>query len=90
MHVRVECLLFHLLTFVGSLVMTGLIKEFSRQDWFDGRVADSILTREKLFFKFKKSIHYIDEEIFKTVKNQVQNLIKKRNEISIKLTLSEK
>lgn len=70
--------------------MTGLIKEFSRQDWFDGRVADSILTREKLFFKFKKSIHYIDEEIFKTVKNQVQNLIKKRNEISIKLTLSEK
>ena len=70
--------------------MTGLIKEFSRQDWFDGRVADSILTRKKLFFKFKKSIHYIDEEIFKKVKNQVQNLIKKRNEISIKLTLSEK
>ena len=70
--------------------MTGLIKEFSRQDWFDGRVADSILTREKLFFKFKKSKHYIDEEIFKKVKNQVQNLIKKRNEISIKLTLSEK
>ena len=70
--------------------MTGLIKEFSRQDWFDGRVADSILTREKLFFKFKKSKHYIYEEIFKKVKNQVQNLIKKRNEISIKLTLSEK
>ena len=62
----------------------------NNQHWFDREVADLIHVREKLFLKFKKSKHYIDGEIYKKFKNQVQKLIKKRNTISTKLTLSKK
>lgn len=47
-------------------------------------------TTEALQQVWEKLKLHINEEICKKVKNQVQNLIKKRNEISIKLTLSEK
>ena len=62
----------------------------NNQDWFDREVADLIHVREKLFLKFKKSKLHIDEEIYKKIRNQVQKLIKKRSEISMKLTLSKK
>ena len=62
----------------------------NNQDWFDREVADLIDVREKLFLKFKKSKLHIDEEIYKKIRNQVQKLIKKRSEISMKLTLSKK
>ena len=48
----------------------------NNQDWFDREVADLIHVPEKLFLKFKKSKLHIDEEIYKKVRNQVQNLIK--------------
>ena len=48
----------------------------NNQDWFDREVTDLIHVREKLFLKFKKSKLHIDEEIYKKVRNQVQNLIK--------------
>ena len=49
----------------------------NNQDWSDREVADLIHAREKLFLKFKKSKFHIYEEIYKKVRNQVQNIIKK-------------
>ena len=60
------------------------------QGWFDREVAGLIHVQEKNFFKFKKSKLPIDEEIYKKIRNQVKKLIKKRSEISMKLTLSKK
>ena len=62
----------------------------NNRDWFDREVADLFHAREKLFLKFKKSKLNIGEEIYKKIRNQVQNLIKKRSEISMNLTLNEK
>ena len=62
----------------------------NNQDWFDKEVADLIHVREKLFSKFKKSKLHIDEEIYKKIGNQVQKLIKKRSEISMKLIIRKK
>ena len=65
------------------------IKNNSR-DWFDREVAELFHVREKLFLKFKKSKLNIGEEIYKKMRNQVQNLIKKRSEAFMNLTLSKK
>ena len=62
----------------------------NNQDWFDTQVADLIHVREKLFLNFKKSKFHIDEEIYKKNRSQVQKLIEKRSEISMKLTWSKK
>ena len=62
----------------------------NNRDWFDREVADLFHAREKLFLKFKKSKLNIGEEIYKKMRNQVQNLIKKRSEISMNLTLNKK
>ena len=62
----------------------------NNQDWFDRQVADLIYVREKLFLNFKKSKFHIDEEIYKKNRSQVQKLIEKRSEISMKLTSSKK
>ena len=62
----------------------------NNQDWFDRQVADLIHVREKLFLNFKKSKFHIDEEIYKKNRSQVQKLIEKRSEISMKLTSSKK
>ena len=62
----------------------------NNQDWFDRKVVDLIHVRGKLFLKFKKSKLHIDEEIYKKIMNQAQKLIRKKSEISMKLTLSKK
>ena len=62
----------------------------NNRDWFDRQVADLIHVREKLFLNFKKSKFHIDEEIYKKNRSQVQKLIEKRSEISMKLTSSKK
>ena len=62
----------------------------NNQDWFHREVAGLIHVREKLFLKFKKPKLHIDEEIYKKIRNQVQKLIIKRSQISMKLTLSKK
>ena len=62
----------------------------NNQDWFDREVANLIHVREKLLLEFKKSKLHIDEEIYKNIRNQVQKLMKKRSEISMKLTLNKK
>ena len=62
----------------------------NNQDWFDRKVVDLIHVREKLFLKFKKSKLHVDEEIYKKIMNQAQKLIRKKSEISMKLTLSKK
>ena len=61
----------------------------NNQDWFDEEVPDLIHVREELFL-FQKSKLYIDGKIYKKISNNFQKLIKKRSEISIKLTLSKK
>ena len=48
------------------------------QEWFDRDIAELIHARKKLFLKFKKSKLHIDEENYKKVKYQVQNLIRKK------------
>ena len=48
------------------------------QEWFDREIAELIHALEKLFLKFKKSKLHIDEENYKKVKYQVQNLIRKK------------
>ena len=48
------------------------------QEWFDREIDELIHAREKLFLKFKKSRLLIDEENYKKVKYQVQNLIRKK------------
>ena len=62
----------------------------NNQEWLDRENADLIHVREKLFLKFKKSKLHIDEEIYKKIMNQAQKLIRKKSEISMKLTLSKK
>ena len=61
----------------------------NNQDWFDREVADLIHVRKKLLLEFKKSKLHIDKQIYKKITNQVQKLIKKRSEISMKLTLNK-
>ena len=45
------------------------------QEWFDQEIVELIHARAKLLLKFKKSKLHIDEENYKNVKYQVQNLI---------------
>ena len=45
------------------------------QEWFDREIVELIHARAKLLLKFKKSKLHIDEENYKNVKYQVQNLI---------------
>ena len=52
----------------------------NNQDWFVREVPDLIHFRENLFLKFKKSKLHIDEEIYKKIRNQVQNLIKRNKQ----------
>ena len=49
------------------------------QEWFHREIAELICAREKLFLKFKKSKLHTDEENYKKVKYQAQNLIRKKN-----------
>ena len=77
--------------FINEIAPSKEIKiKNNNQDWFDREVADLIHVPEKSFLKFKKSKFHIDEETHKKIRNQVQKLIKKRSENSIKLTLSKK
>ena len=48
----------------------------NNQDWFDRKVADLIHVQKKLLLKFKKQKLHVDEEVYKKIKNQVQNLKK--------------
>ena len=48
------------------------------QEWFYREIAELIHARKKLFLKFKKSKLHIDEENYKKIKYQVQNLIRKK------------
>ena len=47
----------------------------NNQEWFDGEILDLIISRDKLFKKFKKSRLPIDEIRYKNSKYFVQNLI---------------
>ena len=48
------------------------------QEFFDREIAELIHARKTLFLKFKKSMLHIDEENYEKVRNQLQNLIRKK------------
>ena len=60
------------------------------QEWFYSEIAELIHAREKLFLKFKKSRLHIDEENYKKVKYQVQNLIRKKKREFYETNLRQK
>ena len=60
------------------------------QEWFDREVSELIHACEKLFLKFKMSKLHIDEKYHKKIKYQVQNLLRKKKENSMKLILAKK
>ena len=62
----------------------------STQEWFDREIAELIHAREKLFIKFKKSKLHIDEENYKKVEYQVQNLIRKKKREFYETNLRQK
>ena len=60
------------------------------QEWFDRETVELIHAREKLLLKFKKSKLHIDEENFKKVKYQVQNLIWRKKREFYETNLKQK
>ena len=66
----------------------GRVKN-SSQEWFDREIKDSMLARNKLFKKFKKSRLHIDEQIYKKAKNKVLCLIRKKKKEYFELKLEE-
>ena len=60
------------------------------QEWFDGEIGELIHAHEKLLLKFKKSKLHIDEENYKKVKYQVQNLIRKKKREFYETNLRQK
>ena len=45
------------------------------QEFFDGKIADEIKNRDKLFKKFKKSKLQIDKDIYNASRNEVRKMI---------------
>ena len=60
------------------------------QKWFDREIAELIHAREKLFLKLQKSMLHIDEENYKKVKYQLQNLIRKKKKEFYETNLRQK
>ena len=61
------------------------------QEWFDREIAGLIHARKKLFKMFKKSkLHIVDEENYKNVKYQVQNIIGKKTREFHEINLDKK
>ena len=50
----------------------------NQNERFDEEIAQKIHTRDKLYKKFKSTNLLVDEEIYKRVRNTVQNLIRKK------------
>ena len=46
-------------------------KPHKRGKWFDGEIADKILTSDKLHKRFKLTEIHVDEEIYKEAQNTV-------------------
>ena len=60
------------------------------QEWFDREIAGLIHAHEKLLLQFKRSKLHTDEENYKKVKYQVQNLIRKKKREFYKTNLKQK
>ena len=58
-------------------------------EWFDGEIADTIHTRDKLYRRFKLTKLSVDEEIYKEARNVVQNLIRKKKKAYFFLKVKE-
>ena len=68
----------------------GIRIKNNTQEWFDREIPELIHAREKLFLKFIKSKLHIDEENYKKVKYQVQNLIWKKKREFYETNLRQK
>ena len=54
------------------------------QEWFDGKIADEIKNRDRLFKKFKKSKLHIDKDIYKAARYKLQKMIIDKKEHFLK------
>ena len=80
-----------LMKIVNEIAPSKEIKiKINTQEWFDQEIAELIHAREKLFLKFKKSKFHIDEENYKKIKYQVQNLIRKKKREFYETNLRQK
>ena len=48
------------------------------KEWFDEEILEEIIQRDKLFAKFKKTRKISDNQNYKTARNKVQYLIKRK------------
>ena len=60
------------------------------QEWFDREISELIHAHKKLFLKFEKSKFHTDEENYKKVKYQVQNLVRKKKRQFCETNLRQK
>ena len=80
-----------LMTVVNEIAPSKEIKiKNNTQELFDREMAELIHAREKLFLNFKNSKLHIDEENYKKVKYQVQNIIRKKKREFYKTNLRQK
>ena len=59
-----------------ALFKTVRVKN-NTSEWFDGEIADKIHKRDKLYKRCKLIKLNVDEEIYKEVRNVVQNFIRR-------------
>ena len=48
------------------------------QEWFDSKISEKLIIRDKFFKKYKKTRLHVDKEIYKRARYGVQNLIAKK------------
>ena len=54
------------------------------QEWFDSKISEKLIIRDKFFKKYKKTRLHVDKEIYKRARYGVQNLIAKRKKNFLK------
>ena len=58
--------------------------ERNSQEWFDNKISEKLIIRDKLFKKYKKTRLHVDKEIYKRARYSVQNVIAKRKKNFLK------
>ena len=59
------------------------------EEWFDGESSELIAIRNQQYKKFKKTLLYVDKEIFKETKYKVIKMIKSKKKLYFERKLHE-
>ena len=71
-----------LMKFINEIAPSkGIRIKTNMQEWFDRKIGELIHARENVFLSLRKSKLHIDEENYKKVKYQVQNLTRKKKRV---------